>query len=246
MVCIYLWHTVTVTATVHTHGKTPNVIESKLQQDGNNTKLWCKQNKMEINYDKTTCTCMIEGTQQWTKIVLPLNICIDGKKIKDVKNRNYLVSTLTKIFAGQIILTTFALISHPKLHYWGNFPHILHWSPKMFYQGYIVPLIDYGSSTWGTTSKSNLKILSKLQKRAARIILNAPYDTASSVMFNSLGWSTIEKRHSYNKAVLTYKALNNLTPLYITELLIPMSQTHNRTLRSTSNGSLAVPRSKQQ
>ena len=107
----------TVTATVHTHGKTPNVIESKLQQDGNNTKLWCKQNKMEINYDKTTCTCMIEGTQQWTKNVLPLNICIDGNKIKDVKNRNYLVSTLTKIFAGQIILTTFALISQPKFHY---------------------------------------------------------------------------------------------------------------------------------
>ena len=73
---------------------------------------------------------------------------------------------------------------------------------------------------------------------------NAPYDTVSSVMFNSLGWPTIEKRHTYNKAVLTYKALNNLTPLYITELLIPMSQTHNRTLRSTSNGTLAVPRSK--
>ena len=116
--------------------------------------------------------------------------------------------------------------------------------PQMFYQGYILTLIDYGSSTWGTTSRSNLERLSKLQKRAARIILNAPYDTASSDMFNALGWPTIEKRHSYNKAVLTYKALNNLTPLYITELLIPMSQTHNRALRSTSNGSLAVPRSK--
>ena len=63
-------------------------------------------------------------------------------------------------------------------------------------------------------------------------------------MCNALGWSTIEKQHSFNKAVLTYKALNNLTPLYITELLIPMSQTHNRALRSTSNGSLAEPRSK--
>ena len=102
-------------ATVHTHGNTPDVIESKLQQDGNNTNFWCKQNKMEINYDKTTC--MIVGTQHRTKNIPPLNICIDGNKIKDVKNRNYLVSTLTKIFAGQIILTTFALISHPKFHY---------------------------------------------------------------------------------------------------------------------------------
>ena len=116
----------------------------------------------------------------------------------------------------------------------------------MFYQGYILPLIDYGSSTWGTTSRSNLERLSKLQKRAARIILNAPYDTASSDMFKALGWPTIEKRHGYNKAVLTYRALNNLTPLYtcITELLIPTSQTHNWALRSTSNGSLEVPRSK--
>ena len=116
----------------------------------------------------------------------------------------------------------------------------------MFYQGYIQPLIDYGSSTRDTFSRSNLERLSRLtyyfQKRAARIILNAPYNTASSDMFNALGWPTIEKRHSYNKAVLTYKAINNLTPLYISELLIPVSETHNRTLRSTLNGSLAVPR----
>ena len=114
----------------------------------------------------------------------------------------------------------------------------------MFYQAYILPFIDYGSSTWCTTARSNLERLSRLQKRAARIILNAPYDTTSSDMFKALGLPTREKRHSYNKAVLTYKALNNLTPLYISELLIPMSETHNRTLRSTLNGSLAVPRSK--
>ena len=114
----------------------------------------------------------------------------------------------------------------------------------MFYQGFILPLIDYESCTWGTTSKGNLERLSRLQKRAARIILNVPSDTASSDMFNALGWPTIEKRHSYNKVVLTYKALNNLMPLYISKLLITLSETHNRTLWSTLNGSLAVPRSK--
>ena len=35
-------------ATVYMHGNTPKVIESKLQQDDSNTKLWCKQNKIEI------------------------------------------------------------------------------------------------------------------------------------------------------------------------------------------------------
>ena len=52
-------------------------------------------------------------------------------------------------------------------------------------------------------------------------------------MFKTLGWPTIQK-----------KTYNGLTPTFICERLLPMSQTHNRTLRSTSNGSLAVPRSK--
>ena len=40
---------------------------------------------------------------------------------------------------------------------------------------------DYGSSTKGTNSESSIERLSKPQKRAERIILNAPYDTASSI-----------------------------------------------------------------
>ena len=113
-----------------------------------------------------------------------------------------------------------------------------------FYQGYILPLIDYGSNTWGSISKLNIERLSKLQKRAARIIFKADFDTPSSEMFNELGWSTIENRHNYNKAVLTYKALNDLAPEHISNLLKPTFETHNRNLRSPTNGSLSVPRSR--
>ena len=115
---------------------------------------------------------------------------------------------------------------------------------KLFYQGYILPLIDYGSYTWGSTSKLNIERLSKLQKRAAREILKADFDTPSSEMFNKLGWSTAAKRHNYNKAVLTFKVLNDLTPEYISNLLKPTFKTHNRNLWSATNGSLSVPRSR--
>ena len=93
---------------------------------------------------------------------------------------------------------------------------------KLYYQGYIIPLIDYVSFILGTTSKANIERISKLPKRAARIILNADYDTLSSEVFNTLGLRTVTKRHKYNKAVLVYKALNNLTPAYISDLLTPM------------------------
>ena len=115
---------------------------------------------------------------------------------------------------------------------------------KTFYQIYILPLLDYGCNTWGNTSSSNTERLLKLQKRASRIILQADYNTPFASMFTELGWQSVPKRLIYNKAILTYKALNNLTPAYVSNLLKPLSATHNRSLRSSDNGLLAIPRSR--
>lgn len=114
-------------------------------------------------------------------------------------------------------------------------------SQKLFYQGYILPLLDYGSVVWGATSAGNIERLVKLQKRAARIILKADFDTPSALMFQELGWQSMGSRINYNKAILTYKALNNMVPEYISKLLTPMSQTHTLNLRSNDNGALYVP-----
>ena len=86
---------------------------------------------------------------------------------------------------------------------------------EKFYQGYILSLIDYGPVVWGTTSSSNLDRISKLQKRAAHIILHADFNTPSTAMFEELGWLPINKRLNYNKGVFTYKALNSLIPQFI-------------------------------
>ena len=61
------------------------------------------------------------------------------------------------------------------------------------------------------------------------------FDTPSAAIFEELGWLPINKRLKYNKAVFTYKALNSLTPQYITDLLKPVSETHSRALRSSVN-----------
>ena len=92
-------------------------------------------------------------------------------------------------------------------------------------------MIDYGSNSWGSTSKS----INKLLKRAARIILKVAYTTPSAEMFQQLGLMAVSQRITYNKAFLTYKALNNLTPAntFISDLLTPTAIAFNRNLRST-------------
>ena len=72
----------------------------------------------------------------------------------------------------------------------------------------------------------NIERLLKLQKHAARIILKTDLNTPSADMFRELGWLPVGKRIDYNRVVLTYKALNNMAPEYITKLLTPLSEAH--------------------
>ena len=85
---------------------------------------------------------------------------------------------------------------------------------KLFYQSYILPLIDYGSNSWGSASITHIERINKLHKREEHIILKADFTTPSADMFQRLGWMSVKHRFDYNKSVMTYEALYNLTPLY--------------------------------
>ena len=63
-------------------------MEPKLQHDGNISKTWTEQNKMQIHFDKTSY--MTVGTRQSTRESPDLNIMIDNNKIKQVHNQNLL------------------------------------------------------------------------------------------------------------------------------------------------------------
>ena len=111
---------------------------------------------------------------------------------------------------------------------------------KLFYQSYVLPLIDYGSISCGSTTKLNIGRINKLQKRAAHFILKVDYITSTVEMFQRLRWMTVSQR----KAVLTYKALNYLTPAYISDLRTPTAIAYNRNLSSSENGSLMVQKTR--
>ena len=63
-------------------------VQAKLQFDARNAELWSKQNKMYLNYDKTTC--MLIGTRYRTKNSQQLNIYIDNNKIESVNKQKLL------------------------------------------------------------------------------------------------------------------------------------------------------------
>ena len=98
---------------------------------------------------------------------------------------------------------------------------------KIYYQSYILPMMDYGSISWGSTSKMNIKKKMQKKKKSGTYHLKTDYTTPSAEMFQQLGWMAVSQRINYNKTALTYNALNNLTPAYISDLLTPTAKTCN-------------------
>ena len=107
------------------------------------------------------------------------------------------------------------------------------------------PHFNYCCTVWsGARNSSNIDRLLKLQKRAARIILNvSEITTPSSILFQNLKWMPINDYFVYRKCILTYKVLNNITPEYL-NVFQYVSQVSSRITRQSVNTLLFVPKAK--
>ena len=78
--------------------------------------------------------------------------------------------------------------------------------------GLVKPQFDYCSIVWGCCSISLAEKLQKLQNRAARISLSAPYDSNATDLFRRLNWKNLRNQNLYTKAIMMFKTLNGETP----------------------------------
>ena len=84
---------------------------------------------------------------------------------------------------------------------------------------------------WSSTSKANLDSIFRLQKKAARLILNALANSRSVDPFNTLNWTPFYRESHINQCALIYKRLEGNTPNYLNELSILNSSMHTRNTR---------------
>ena len=84
----------------------------------------------------------------------------------------------------------------------------------------------------------------EFQKRAARSILDKPIETPSEELFAELKWMIFPERVMYQKAILMYKIMHNLTPAYLTNMFTFSKEVHDRTLRSTADNLLYISETK--
>lgn len=103
--------------------------------------------------------------------------------------------------------------------------------------------MDFCSTVWGRpANKMYTERMTKLQKRAARIILQCRIsDFSSQEIFLQLKWMPFYERVSFKRSVLMYKCLNGLAPTYLHNFRY-LSQQHTYSTRAAGSNNLATTR----
>ena len=111
---------------------------------------------------------------------------------------------------------------------------------KILVQSLILSKLDYCNSLLAGTPECHLSRLQRVQNMACRVVCNLrKFDHVSPSMC-SLHWLKVRERIAFKIAYMVYCCTNGLAPDYLADLL--PSTTHNRSLRSSTSGSLPPAR----
>ena len=86
------------------------------------------------------------------------------------------------------------------------------------HQSTVEPYFDYCSIVWNGISEGLAEKLQKLQNRAARIITGSHYMAPTKDMLEKLGWSNLKERRNKQKALMMFKIINGMTPVYLKDM----------------------------
>ncbi|RUS82318.1 hypothetical protein EGW08_009908 [Elysia chlorotica] len=148
---------------------------------------------MTINSAKTTYTVFSLSTKE-QKVTLKLN----GQALPAEDNPTYLGVTFDKRLtwkeqtekAEARAKARLAIMKKLSGTQWGANARIL----KTMYTGRVRPVLEYGVSAWGTTAKSNLDKITKVQNQATRVITGAMKSTPIKELETITGLAPIVQR----------------------------------------------------
>ena len=191
----------------------------QLQDDLNTLNKWQEDWQLKFNPDK--CFSMRLTHSRTPKIY---SYELGGHILQYTNNHTYLGIDICNNLSWNKHINRIASSASRSL---GFIKRNLYSCPKHIkataYLTLVRPLLEYSSSVWDPHSQDLINKLERVQRRAARFVVN-DYSRHSSVsdMLNQLGWSSLETRRTANRLNTLHKARLGLLSLPIDDLLQPV------------------------
>ena len=233
--------------TVYYIDQDKSALERHLQSSLDSLQKWCRQNGMVLNTEKTKVMLIMSRQKRTifgnTTLNLQHNdidICMTScDKILGIHVDHNLNWHNHFKFLSKKISSYLWLLS--KIRTYVSIDHRL-----LFYNAYIKPHFDYCSMIWSNSSNVNINKVTKLQRRACKIILGHEYSDLNGAL-EKLKMLSFDQSVFLSKAKMMYKIHNNLVPSYLHELFLMRDITLDNTtanLRSVTSRNYIVPQAK--
>ena len=157
----------------------------------------CKQNDMVLSLTKC-CSMLVASRQKHLEINSKIDIDIDDTVIPSISTIKVLGVHFDDALSWDVHIQNVYNKINKNLYLLQQikqFPPID--SRKLFFNSYILPHFDYCSIIWRNCSQTQMYRHEKLQKRAARIILDKNYHVyciRSADLFAELKWISLKER----------------------------------------------------
>ena len=204
-------------------------------------KAWMELNLLKLNDDKTE---LIVFTPKHHKhLCSGVNVTIGGCKVEPATHVRNLGIIFDQKLSMEKHITT---VSRNCRYHLRNISRIRKYltdeACKTLVQALVTSRIDYGNVLLYGLPRTTIGHLQRVQNSAARVVMKIPRTEHITPILRELHWLPVERRIEYKLLLYTYKALHDMSPVYIKDMIQPHRP--GRSLRSQNSSQLQVPKSR--
>ena len=187
-------------------GELIKIVNNELEKVSN----WLKINKLSLNIKKTHFVIFHFRQKRIDQVV---NIKIDDKNIDQVTSTKFLGVIINENLTWSDHINVLLNKTNKSL---GVIRKLSRTLPDdvlfTLYNTLIKPYLEYCNIAWATNNTVDFNNLSRMQKKAVRIITHSKWNSHSAPLFKEKGILTLRDMHTLQIAMFVYRATHDMLP----------------------------------